>query len=260
MDMSLNRLLIVLAISGLALAGCQSSGAVRDESGESVVPGAQSPGKEQVYIELAAAYLQEGQLGVALAKAQQAIEINSRSSNAHNVLGLVYERMGETVKAEAEYQEALRLSPDNFFAHNAYGAFLCKQRRFAESDREFQAASTNPLNQNPWIAMNNAATCALERGDRAAAERQYREALQRNPRFAPALLRMARLSVDGGDYPGARQYLERFAVVAPATAESLALWVRVERQAGSRSKAASYERMLRERYPDSVEIQRLKTP
>lgn len=258
MVMSLDRLILAIAVAVLGLSGCQGTGTVRDESGESVVPGAQSPGKEQVYIELAAAYLQEGQLGVALVKAQQAIEVNAESSNAHNVLGIVYERMGDTAGAEAQYQEALRLSPDNFYARNAYGAFLCKQRRFPEADREFQAAIGNPLNQSPWIAMTNAATCTQDQGDRAGAERQFREALQRNPRFAPALLRMARVSVDNGDYQGARQYLERFAAVAPATPESLSLAVRVERQLGNRAKAASYERMLRQRFPDAVEIQRLK--
>jgi type IV pilus assembly protein PilF len=258
MDVSLDRLLLVLAVGALGLAGCQGSGSVRGASGESVVPGAQSPGKEQVYIELAAAYLQEGQVGVALAKAQQAVEVNPGSSNAHNVLGLVHERMGESARAEAEYQEALRLSPDNYYARNAYGAFLCKQRRFAESEREFQAAIGNPLNESPWIAMLNAATCAQDQGDRAAAERQYREALQRNPRFAPALLRMARLSVDNGDYPAARQFLERYAAAAQPTAESLYLSARVERQLGNRAKAASYERLLRERFPDATENQRLR--
>jgi type IV pilus assembly protein PilF len=260
MNMSRERLLfaLALAVSTLALAGCQRAGMLRDESGEGVVPGAQAPGREQVYIELAAAYLQEGQLGIALAKAQQAVAVNSSSTNAHNVLGLVYERMGEATKAEAEYQESIRLSPDNYFAHNAYGAFLCKQRRFAESDREFQAAIGNPLNQTPWVAMTNAAICAQDQGDRAGAERYYRDALQRNPRFAPGLLRMARFSVDGGDLQSARQYLDRYAAVAPPTAESLALGARVERQLGNRNKAASYERMLRERFPDSVEIQRLR--
>jgi type IV pilus assembly protein PilF len=250
---------IVLAVAAIGVAGCQGTSPTRDESGESVVPGAQAAGKEQVYIELAAAYLQEGQLGVALAKAQQAVLVNASSSNAHNVLGLVYERMGEAAKAEAEYQEALRLSPDNFYARNAYGAFLCKQRRFADSEREFQAAIDNPLNQTPWIALSNAAICAHDQGDRATAERQLREALQRNPRFAPALLRLARFAADGGDYQGARQYLERFATVSAPTAESLYLLVRVERQIGNRNKAVAYERMLKERFPDSVEIQRLRT-
>jgi type IV pilus assembly protein PilF len=101
--------------------------------------------------------------------------------------------------------------------------------------------------------MTNAATCAQDRGDTAGAERQFRDALQRNPRFAPALLRMARLSVDKGDYQGARDYLARFGSVSPATAESLSLAVRVERQLGNRAKAASYERMLRERFPDAPE-------
>jgi type IV pilus assembly protein PilF len=259
MGMSPKPLLLAVAAAALGLAGCQTTGPARDESGESVVPGAQAPGKDQVYVELAAAYLREGQIGIALAKAQQAIEVNPSSSNGHNVLGLVYERMGEAGKAEAEYQESLRLSPDNYYAHNAYGAFLCKQRRTAESEQEFQAAINNPLNQSPWIAMTNAAICAQEQGDRASAERQFRDALQRNPRFAPALLRMARLTVDAGDYQGARQYLERFAAVAPASAESLYLSARVERQIGNRNKAAAYERMLRERFPDSAEIQRLRT-
>ena len=252
-------LLVAVAIVAVGIAGCQSTSPTRDESGESVVPGAQAPGKEQVYIELAAAYLQEGQLGVALAKAQQAVAVNPSSSNAHNVQGLVYERMGEADKAETEYQEALRLSPDNYYAHNAYGAFLCKQRRFADSEREFQAAIGNPLNQSPWIAMTNAAICSQDQGDRAGAERQLRDALQRNPRFAPALLRMARMTVEAGDYQGARQYLERFAGASAPTAESLYLVVRVERQVGNRNKAVAYERMLRERFPDSVEIQRLRT-
>jgi len=166
--------------------------------------------------------------------------------------------MGETGKAEAGYQEALRQSPDNFYAHNAYGAFLCKQRRFAEADREFQASIRNPLNDSPWIALSNAATCAQDQGDRSGAERQLREALQRNPRFAPALLRMAKISLDNGDYQGARQYLLRYAEGAPATAESLYLAVQVERRLGDRAKAATYERMLRERFPDAVEIQQLR--
>lgn len=258
MNVSLDRLLVVVTAAVLGLAGCQSAGTVADGSGESVVPGAQPPGKEQVYIELAAAYLEDGQVGVALAKAQQAVEVNPGSSLAHNVLGLVHERMGDAARAEAEYQEALRISPDNFYARNAYGAFLCRQRRFPEADQEFQAAIANPLNQNPWIALSNAATCALDQGDRAGAERQFRDALQRNPGYAPALLRMARLSVDTGDYQGARQYLDRLSKVAAPTAESLSLTVTVERRLGNRNKAATYERMLRERFPDAVEIQRLK--
>jgi type IV pilus assembly protein PilF len=249
---------LVLALGAAGLAGCQSTGNVRDESGESNVPGAEPASSAQVYIELAAAYLQEGQLGVALYKAQQAVETDPRSSNAHTVLAVVHERMGETGKAEAGYQEALRRSPDNFYAHNAYGTFLCKQRRFAEADQEFQAAIRNPLNDSPWIAMSNAATCAQDQGDRTGAERQLREALQRNPRFAPALLRMAKISVDNGDYQGARQYLQRYSDGAPATAESLYLLVQVERRLGNRTKAATYERLLRERFPDAVEIQQLR--
>lgn len=253
-----SRSFLLVALLALVVAGCQSSGGARTPGAESAIPGARPSGPADVYVELAAAYLQDGQIGVALAKAQQAVDKDPRNPQARTVLGMVYQRMGEAAKAEAEYQEALRIAPNDFYVQNAYGAFLCAQRRYEEASSQFDAATRNPLNESPWVALTNAAICAQEQNDRTRAAAQLREALQRNPGFAPALLRMARISLDSGDYAAARGYLQRYQNVAQHNAESLAIGVEVEQRAGDRNKAAAYERLLRERYPEAPEAPRAR--
>ena len=256
--MRLSHTLICVASLAAALSGCQSGGGSRSQSADNAVPGARAPGPADVYVELAAFYLQDGQLGVALAKAQQAVDKDPKNPQAHTVLGMVHQRMGEAAKAEADFQEALRVAPNDFYVQNAYGVFLCSQRRLDEANTQFTAAMRNPLNESPWVAITNAAICSQDLNDRAGAERQFREALQRNPNFAPALLRMARLSLDAGDYVAARGYLQRYQNANQHNAESLAIALEVERRAGDRNKAAAYDRLLRERYPDAPDAARVR--
>jgi type IV pilus assembly protein PilF len=242
--------LLIVALLALGAAACQSSGS-RTQGSENFVPGTRPAGPADVYVQLSAAYLQDGQIGVALTKAQQAVDKDPRHPQARTVLGMVYQRMGDAARAESEFQEALRLAPTDFYVQNAYGVFLCSQRRYDEASSQFDAAMRSPLNESPWVAMTNAAVCAQQRSDRAGAESLYRDALQRNPSFEPALLPMARLSLDGGDIAGARNYLQRYLGVAQHNAESLAIAAEVEQRAGDRNKAAAYDRLRRERYPDT---------
>nr|MCU0766286.1 hypothetical protein [Gammaproteobacteria bacterium] len=53
------------------------------------------------------------------------------------------------------------------------------------------------------------------------------------------------------DIAGARNYLQRYLGVAQHNAESLAIAAEVEQRAGDRNKAAAYDRLRRERYPDT---------
>jgi type IV pilus assembly protein PilF len=253
-----SRALAPLALLAAVLAGCQSTKAPRTEGVESYVPGTRPAGAADVYVELAAGYLQDGQLGVALSKAQTALEKDASNPQGHTVLGMIYQRMGEQAKAEAEFQEAVRLAPKDYYVRNAFGVFLCGQRRYTEASAQFDEAIRNPLNQSPWVAMTNAAMCAEQQSDRTTAQAQLREALKRNPTFAPALLQMARASLDGGNYAEARSYLQRYQSVASLNAESLAIAAEVEQRLGDRNKAAAYERLLRERFPDALEAQRVR--
>ena len=68
---------------------------------------------------------------------------------------------------------------------------------------------------------------------------------------------MADLAYARGDFPAAKQYLNRLTKVANPGAEVLWLGVRVERRLGDRGSEESYAHRLRNNFPDSKEAQAL---
>jgi type IV pilus assembly protein PilF len=253
------RLLAVALV--VLLSACQNPG-VRDVNQDDSTGDLGSPlvvqSPADIYIELAAAYLREGQMEEALKNAKKAIIVDPSSSNAHYVFALVQQRIGQIKVAGDAYRKAVSLDPRNPDALNAYGLFLCGEQRYEEADAQFRRALSNPLYKTPWLAQHNAGYCLEQAGNLDAAENDYRAVLQRNPRFGPSLLAMARLSFEQANYLSARAYLQRYADVAAHTPESLWLGVRTELQLGNRDQLAGYRQQLRSRFPDSDEAKYLK--
>jgi type IV pilus assembly protein PilF len=254
------RLLPVLMLA-LAMTGCATLSSDVDDlpTGDLGSPTAeQSPA--DVYIELSKAYLQDGQLTEAYKNARKAVLADSRSSNAHYMHALVEQRLGQFEAADKAYRQAIARDPRNSDVLNAYGGFLCAQmQRFDAADPYFRRALENPLYGTPWFAYHNAGDCKYLKGDIAGAETDFRAALQRNPRFAPSLLRMAEVSFENRQYLSARAYLQRYEEVAPHTPKSLWLGVQTERQLGDNRQTASYGRQLRAEFPDSEQARYLET-
>ena len=256
------RASLLLAVALIAI-GCAKN-TLRDDAGDPDVTGnigsplvGASPA--DVYIDLSAAYLQEGRLTEAFMNAKKAVIVDPKSSNAHYVLALVYQRLGETGSADASYRDAISRDPRNPAALNAYGQYLCDLGKFDEADGYFRRALKNPLYSTPWLASHNAGTCAEMAGDLVRADQDFRAALQVNPRFAPSLLSMADISFKQTNYLSARAYLQRYAEVAPHTAESLWLGFQTENQLGDRDQMASYGLKLRSKFPDSEQAKYLQT-
>lgn len=243
---------ILLLMLGM-LAGCQSNTARNgdDKTGQmGMVHGA---GPADVYVDLAITYLQQRQYVPALQNARKAVMVEPRKPAAHNTLALVYQTLGQDTQAEDEFARAVSLDPDDPFANNAFGSFLCGNKRYAEAQQHFDRAIANPLNPQRWVPLTNAGRCAASQGDDDTAERYLRRALQANSKFAPALLRMAQLSLKKQNYLSARAYLQRYQEVAPHTSETLWLGIQTERILGDKDQLASYELLLRQRFPDSEE-------
>ena len=252
----------ILVMLGLLASGCTQQ-AVRGDGGRDATGELGSPtsgsSPADVYIELSKAYLIENQLTEAYTNAKKAVIVDPRSSNASLMLAVVNQRLGQATEAEESYRKSVSLDPHNPIALTAYGAFLCEQKRYADADASFRRALNNPLFNTPWVALHNAGSCEEIAGDTVSAEKDYRAALQLNPRFAPSLLGMAKASFRDQNYLSARAYLQRYAEVAPHTAESLWLGVQTENQLGDRGQMSSYGLKLRAKFPDSEEAKYLKT-
>jgi type IV pilus assembly protein PilF len=256
-------MLLVLGVLLVALlSGCQQQG-VKGEGGTGrlgEVQGqpTQAEAMANVYVELAAEYMRQGQLAPALQNARKGVLVAPKNPSAHNMLALVHQQLGENELAERHFREAVKLDPQDPFANNAFGSFLCGQKRYSEAQGYFDAAVANPLNPEPWIPLANAGLCAYQQNKLDEAEDFLRRALRANPRLAPALLRMGEISYGQGNYLSARAYLQRYLEVAPHTAETLWLGIRTERQLGDMDQVASYELLLRSKFPDSEPLRYLK--
>lgn len=240
------RTLGVAALIAIIVAGCASTPPpVERRAGD---PAA------EVNTELGIEYLRAGRTDLAREKLDKARRLDPDYAPVHNALGLLHERVGDLDDADAAFRQAIRLDPNDANYRNNYGTFLCRRRRPNEADAEFRKALEDKFYQTPEIVYTNAGICAASKPDLDKADAYFTAALDANPRFAPALLQMARLSVDRGDHAAARGWLTRLWQQSPPSPETLLLAVRNETAAGEGEAAGEYARLLRERFPDSPEV------
>jgi len=242
------RISVVLSV--LFLVACQSQ-EVKKES--AVLQGLESSPAE-VYVGMGVEYMRRGMYDVALDKLRKSLDVDSSYSNAHNVIAVLYDRLGEKALARTHYAEAVRLNPANSSAQNNYARYLCGIKKFDLADKHFNLALENPLYKSRLLAQTNAGTCALSAGNLDEAEVYYRTVLQRNGAFRMALLQMAKLKFKKQKYLSVRAYLQRFRAAGKHTAESLWLGIQAEDKLANSDGVASYILQLKQLYPDSHEL------
>jgi len=239
-------------LGAVLLAGCAAQPTQEDGAGG---PEAESPA--DIYVGMAAAYLQRGQMDAALERARRALREDRRSARAHYMMAIVQDRLGEREAAEQAFRRAIELEPNNPDFRNAWGAVLCRQQRYDEAAAQFEQAIANPLYKTPEVALMNAADCARRAGDATRAETHARNALGANPEFPPALLYLAERDYERGEFQSARAFMARYSRVGEVTPKALLLALRIERALGNKKIAAVLEASLRQRFLDAPEIMQI---
>lgn len=244
----------IALFSLVILAGCGTPSG----GGQAAPDQLKSRASAKVHTELAGMYYERAQMGIALGEIDMALQADRNYAPAYSVRGLIRMALREYREAEEDFQQSLRLDRNDSETHNNYGWFLCQRGREKESIPHFMAAIKNPLYATPERAYLNAGLCSKKAGDRKDAEEFLQRALQVQPGLSQALLGMAELSFDNGDYTAAKQYFAKFSEKSDSlTAEQLWLAVRIERKAGDRNAEASYAMQLRKRFPDARETRLL---
>ncbi|MFM8331357.1 MAG: type IV pilus biogenesis/stability protein PilW [Candidatus Methylumidiphilus sp.] len=242
------RCAMAAMLLGVGLFGC-SSGPAKD-------PNERTP--SDLYVLKGLQYLENGRLDVAKQDLERAVALDENNPEAHNAMGVLHERLGEPALAEQEFRRALALNANHIGAGTNYGRILCAQGKYDEAMAHFQKAIDSKLYPTPWLALTNAGLCAKSHGNTAEAENLLRKALESNPQFAPALLEMARISLDAGNFMSTRAFLQRYDAVADFTPESLSLGVRAEQGLGNAKEADAYRKKLLRFFPDSKEAAQIR--
>ncbi|MFT5426392.1 MAG: type IV pilus assembly protein PilF [Gammaproteobacteria bacterium] len=251
--------LIYLVIMIIGLTGCDPATIIGSgTSSETIKPSVTTNNAAEANLRLGIAYMREGEYEKALSKFQRAQEADKNYPPTYNALGILYQRLGDKAKAEEFFKKALSLNSNDAPTLNNYGQFLCQNSRFDEAETAFMKAARNPLYSTPEIALSNAGTCAMLEGNFDVAESHFRNALERNPRVAVALLQMSQLSYEASNHLSARAYLQRYLEISAHTAKSLWLGINIETELGDKNALSSYNLLLKNKFPDSKEAQLLK--
>ncbi len=248
----------LFVLMAIFVAGC-----VSPPSGTLPQPLSQQTGKgdkrkrAQIHADLGYAYYDSQRYGPALDEARTAIGIDGSYALAFNLLGLVYTELHENAAAEEAFQRALQIVPGDPDVSNSYGWFLCKTGQEQKSQAYFQTAIRNPLYSAPAMALLNSASCALKIKDDALATDALNQLLRIEPDNARGLYLLAEISYRAARYSEARYRLTELYRRTEPTAETAWLSLRVARKLSDRADEARFMSLLRQRFADAPETQKL---
>ncbi len=205
-------------------------------------------------------YMTRGQYEVALGKLKKAIKADPGYAQAHTVIAVLYERIGEMELAGKHYHKAYQAAPSKGDVNNNYGVYLCQTGEGNQATEHFLKALDDPFYSSPSVALTNAGSCALGKGELTEANNYLRRALKIEPEFPDALLTMARLNFEQQNYLTSRAFIQRYEAVASHGPESLLLAYRVETASDDDKRANKYKRSLETDFPKSdqtAEVRRI---
>lgn len=211
----------------------------------------------EVYLQLGIRYMDLNKLELAKENLIKALEKDSNNARAHGALAYLYEKISHYDLAKQHYDAALGLTPDDIGIQNNYGKFLCDRRQFDRGLGLLTQATSNLLNDRPWMATTNAARCHLGMGQRSQAIVLLKQALGLNSQYSAALFEMQKISYQMGDYRAAEDYLQRYLGEASHTAETLWIGIQTEQALGNMSLANEYRTLLLDKFPNSNEAKQV---
>jgi type IV pilus assembly protein PilF len=203
-------------------------------------------------------YLRVGNYEKSRDRLERALAADPDNTEALDAIAVLFEKVDKPDMAEKYYKKSLRVNPDNPRGHNNYGQFLCLHGRYKDAEKEFLSAANDPFYKTPALPLTNVGICALRIPDEEMAEKYFRQALEWDPKFPPALMQMATLNYARGNYLGARGYLQRYQESGQATPESLWLGIRTEYALDDHQAWGNYAVTLKNKFPDSPQAAELQ--
>ena len=167
----------------------------------------------QQRVELARQYVGEGNWEAAKRNLQLAYDIDPNNADVYEAFALVYQSTGEYELAEENFKKALSVNPQFSRARNNYAAFLFSQQRYKEAAKQLEIVIKDSLYSGRPLAFVNLGLCRVQLFDPEGAEEAFVRALAMDRTNSIALLEMAQLRFDAGDFANARKYYNTYRTV-----------------------------------------------
>src|SRR5690606_16213107 len=126
-----------------------------------------------------------GDLAGAQSQFETAITKDGRAYQAHYMLGVVYERLGQGDKAKSSYLKALSVVPDHEGAVSSYALLVAREGRADEAANFLQKKSAERGKSAAILA--TLAEVMSQKGESGRAQELAQEALKLDPSHKPAM-------------------------------------------------------------------------
>ncbi|MBE8215444.1 MAG: tetratricopeptide repeat protein [Endozoicomonadaceae bacterium] len=213
--------------------------------------------KKHIY--LASQYFQSGQTAEAISRLHIAISLTSIPeilSQAHGLLGVIYQYQQEYTAARIEFKKALEYDGHNSEVRNNYGSLLYEKKQYAAAADQFKLVAADLTYRLREQAFENLGTAYLQMGYKKLGQEAYESAVRLKVQTPIANFKLAMLSFEDNDIETANRYYQVFAEYGHQTAASLLLGIRIARKRNNEiEKSDQYATRLAIEFHDSNEYQ-----
>lgn len=184
-----------------------------DTATASPATGAAKPKTKQVpmtaaqAVDAAAKMFTQGRIKPAADLARQIVKNHPDNADAHNILGVAVNALGDPKEGAALVQRAIRLRPGNPVYYANLGEIERRRGRAAEARKALTKAIE--LDPKQASAQNNLGILHYDNREYRQARDRYLKAIEANPNFAEAYNNLANVSRFLGDHAGAQKYYQK---------------------------------------------------
>jgi type IV pilus assembly protein PilF len=251
---------VLASFFGLGIGGCAtavpSASSQQDSFTDSDVP--ESRKRAVNRLRLAILYFSDGKSTIALDEVKQAIAADPNWFESYNMRGLIYMRLADFSLASGSFQKALSLNPGSAEVKHNYAVLFCKNGRSADAIKLFSAALDTAGYGQKGNTLVEQGLCQLSAGLQRDAEDSFLKSYVLDPGNSVSGYNLALLTFQRADYMRAQSYIRRINNSEIATAETLWLGVKIERQVGNNDGVTQLAVQLRKRFPQSREVSLLE--
>lgn len=209
-----------------------------------------APPNETLQLNLADAYLKNGNADEALQLLNALVQQHPESSQVHNSLGLAYAQQKRFAEAAKEFEQALQLDPNNDSIRISCVKALTAVLQYDRAE----PLSDDYLKKHPHdfeaLYFNGIVKRGL--GDYATAEKDFRQAVAINPNHAEARSNLGFVLARLGKQEEARTQLEKALQLNPDSSEARFQLAAVLRALGQQDQAHETLKVLQQKKAASV--------
>lgn len=182
----------------------------------------------KINTQLGIAYLERHNIQRAKQKLLMALDQAPETPEPWYAMGYFLEATGNKADARTYYLRSVEIAPTRGDVQNNYGTFLCRTGDYKAAIQHFMLATKDKDYLDPADAYENAGMCALKMPNYRLARKYLTSALAEDPSRPNALIGLAELDYQIGNYQAASRQLSAYLLMSPATAQSNYLGTRIQ--------------------------------